>query len=191
MTGRSQSSRLTDSRLADSLTTVGRIGSVYGVQGWVRIQSFTSPPDNLLGYQPWWLKTRHGVKPVELEDSKPHGAGLIAKLAGIDDRESAKLLARVDIAVEASQFPALEPGDYYWHQLQGLQVVTCYQGQTRVLGEVKRLLETGANDVLVVQGDGTTSLDTRERLIPYLPGQVVKSVDLQQQTISVDWDPAF
>lgn len=173
------------------LSTVGRIGTVYGVHGWVRVHSFTSPPENILDYQPWWLKTSHGVKQTEIVDSKFHGKGLVVLLAGIEDREAAKALAQTEIAVDADDFPLLAVGEYYWHQLEGLQVVSHYDGQQTQLGKVKRLLETGANDVLVVQGVKGTDIDNRERLIPYLPDQVVKSVDIEQQVITVDWDPEF
>jgi len=173
------------------LTTVGRIGTVYGVHGWVRVMSYTSPQENILEYQPWWLKTRHGVKQVDILDSKFHGKGLIVLLSGIGDREAAKALAQTEVAVDAVDFPSLDAGEYYWHQLEGLKVISDYQGQQSQLGIVKRLLETGANDVLVVQGIQGTDIDNRERLIPYLPEQVIQSVDLEQHVIIVDWDPEF
>ena len=86
--------------------------------------------------------------------------------------------------------PALDEGEYYWDQLQGLAVYTQFNGERQRLGVVSKLFETGANDVLVVLGDAQ-SIDQRERLVPYVPGQFVLSVDLQAGEILVDWDPEF
>jgi 16S rRNA processing protein RimM len=58
------------------------------------------------------------------------------------------------------------------------------------LGRVSKLLETGANDVLVVQPDDQ-SIDQRERLIPYVPDQFILRVDLGTREMQVDWDPEF
>jgi 16S rRNA processing protein RimM len=175
-----------DSKLID----VGRIAGVYGIKGWLKVQSFTQPADNLFDYYPWWLKTPHGVKQVEVGASRPHGKGYVVQLKGIGDRDVAAQYTGQVIAVEREQLPALEAGDYYWHQLQGLQVISHYQGQPRNLGRVAKLLETGANDVLVVAPDAE-SIDQRERLVPYVPEQYVLSVDLAAGRIGVDWDPEF
>lgn len=163
---------------------------MFGVKGWLKIHSATQPMDNICHYSPWWLKTRHGVKQVEIDDFKPHGQNMVVHIKGVDDRDEAKELCQVDIAVERDQIPDLETGDFYWFQLQGLQVISVYDGQEVVLGKVSHLLETGANDVLVVKGDAD-SLDETERLIPYVPEQYIKDVDLDNQTIKVDWDPEF
>ncbi|NHN36200.1 ribosome maturation factor RimM [Pseudomaricurvus alcaniphilus] len=173
-----------------NLIDVGRITAVYGIKGWVKIHSDTEPADNIFNYTPWWLKTRHGVKCVEVDAHRPHGNGLVAHLKGVDDRDLAEQFCRVSIAVERDQIPQLESGEYYWHQLEGLQVISEFEGQRYALGRVKQMLETGANDVLVVQGE-EGSLDANERLIPYVPGQFVKHIDLGAGTILVDWDPEF
>ncbi len=187
------------------LSTVGRVGSVHGVKGWVKIHSFTSPQEKLLEYRPWLLKTRHGIKEIEVLDSKVQGNGIIALFAGYEDREIAKSLATLEIAVDSALFPALANNEYYWHQLEGLQVVSVYDGSEHRLGRVTKLMETGANDVLVVKGKAEElaedpsvqetnneekSIDSRERLIPYIDS-VVLSVNLDQKQIVVDWDPEF
>ena len=85
-----------------------------------------------------------------------------------------------------SELPALGQGEYYWHQLQGLRV----ESRGSCLGQVDHLLETGANDVLVVKPcEG--SIDSRERLVPWVQGQYVIAVDLEAGVIEVDWDPEF
>ncbi|MCV6613707.1 MAG: ribosome maturation factor RimM [Cellvibrionaceae bacterium] len=178
---------------SSNLVNIGRITGVFGIKGWVKIHSDTEPRENIFEYSPWWLKTRHGVKPVEIDQAKPHGNGLIAHIKGVDDRDIAETYTKVDIAVERAQLPALEEGEYYWHQLVGLKVITEQGPEPLVLGAVQKLLATGANDVLVVKGDveALASLDNKERLLPYVPGQFIKRVDLQAGEIYVDWDPEF
>lgn len=172
------------------LVTVGRIGAVHGVRGWVKIQSFTAPPEQIFAYQPWWLKLPEGEQRMEVADSVVHGNKLVAQLNRIEDREEARRFTQAEIRVDINSFPPLEAGEYYWHQLEGLRVFSDYEGLRVDLGRVIRLLETGANDVLVVRGD-RDSIDKRERLIPYLPEQTVVHVNLTSGEMVVDWDPDF
>lgn len=174
---------------SSNLVNVGRITAVYGIKGWVKVHSYTEPQDNLFSYHPWWIKTPHGVKQIEIDEARPHGDAYVAHIKGVDDRDLAASYTACDIAVERALLPELDEGEYYWHQLEGLAVYTNVGGEQR-LGVVSKMMETGANDVLVVQGDGQ-SIDQRERLIPYVPGQFVVSVDLQAGRILVDWDPEF
>lgn len=160
---------------------VGRIAALYGVRGWVKVFSHTDPRDNILHYQPWLVSingTWHTLKHVE---GRIHQQGIVARLDGYGDREAASALLGCDIAVRPGQLASLVPGEYYWSELIGLEVVTT-EGVT--LGVVEKLLETGSNDVLVVRGE-------RERLLPYLPGRVVAEVDKSAGVIRVDWDPEF
>jgi 16S rRNA processing protein RimM len=170
--------------------TVGRIGPVHGLRGWVKIRSLTVPPEKILEYQPWWLETPWGCETVEVTASTAHGNSLVVQLAAIEDREQAKRYTGAEIQVNAAVLPPLEVGEYYWYQLEGLRVVSDYRGKRCELGRIDRLMETGANDVLVVRG-GQDSVDKRERLIPYLPEQTVKQVDLAGGEMVVDWDPDF
>lgn len=172
------------------LITVGEIVGAYGVKGWVKVKSDTQPENNILQYAPWWLKTRHGVRQVEVDQTKERPQGLVVHLSGLDDRDEAAALRGTQIAVQRDRLPQLDAGEYYWHQLIGLVVTSLWDGSEHVLGKVTSLLETGANDVLVVRG-GPAGLDQRERLVPYLPGDVVKNVDLAQGTMLVEWDPEF
>ena len=173
-----------------SLVNVGRLTAVYGIKGWLKVHSYTEPAENLFDYQPWLLKTAHGIKQVEIDEVRPHGDAFVVHLVGVDDRDQAAAFTAVDIAVNRDQLPELDEGEYYWSQLEGLRVITEFQGTTKDLGKVVKLFETGANDVLVVQGD-EGSVDQRERLIPYVPDQFVLSVDLGKGEIRVDWDPEF
>ncbi|WP_207063650.1 ribosome maturation factor RimM [Motiliproteus sp. SC1-56] len=171
----------------ERLVTLGKVTSVYGVRGWVKIYSHTEPMDNILSYSPWQIKLEGRWQAVEVEQGKRHGKGLVAKLAGSEDREQARRYCGAEIAVERSRLPGLAPGEFYWHQLEKLNVVT-ESGEK--LGRVDHLIPTGSNDVLVVKGNAE-SVDRRERLIPYLPEQVVKEINLETGTIRVDWDPEF
>jgi 16S rRNA processing protein RimM len=173
-----------------NLVNVGRITALFGIKGWVKVHSYTEPPENLFEYHPWWLKTAHGVKKVEIDEARPHGDAFVAHIVGIDDRDIAALYTAVDIAVERDLLPELDDGEYYWSQLEGLAVFTEFSGIRQRLGIVDKMLETGANDVLVVMADAA-SIDQRERLIPYVPEQFVLSVDLSAGEILVDWDPEF
>lgn len=172
------------------LVNIGRITAVYGVKGWVKIHSYTETAEDVFAYNPWWLKTAHGVKQVEVDEARPHGKGFVAHIKGIDNREQAASFTSVDIAVERERLPELDEGEYYWSQLEGLVVITIFDGTPRRLGRVIKLMETGANDVLVVAPDDQ-SIDQRERLIPYVPDQFVLAIDLAAQEMRVDWDPEF
>ena len=170
----------------EDLIVLGKITSVHGVRGEVKIYSFTDPIDNLLGYPAWTLKRDGEVKQVELVSGRLQGKILVAKLKGLDDREVARTFAGFDICVPRALLPDLDDGEYYWHQLEGLKVIDL-QGQ--LLGRIDHLLETGANDVMVVK-PCPGSLDDRERLLPYTE-QCVQKVDLAAGEMRVDWDADF
>lgn len=173
-----------------NLVNVGRITAVFGIKGWVKVHSYTEPQDNLFNYRPWLLKTPHGIKEIEIDEARPHGDAYVAHIKGVDDRNLAETFTKCDIAVGREELAELDDGEFYWHQLEGLRVVSQFEGQQLDFGVVSKILETGANDVLVVQGD-SQSMDQKERLVPYVPGQFVLSVDLDAATILVDWDPEF
>lgn len=165
--------------------TVGKIGAPYGVRGWVKVHSFTELMENLLDYEPWYLGKESGSSQnwieAPLEEAKIHGKGIIAKFKGCEDRDAATRLRGRDIAIRRDQLPEPVAGEYYWIDLEGLEVRTL-DGVT--LGVVDHMLATGANDVMAVIGE-------RERLIPYVMGHIVHEVDIEAGIITVDWDPEF
>lgn len=169
------------------LIIVGKITSVYGVRGWFKVHSYTEPMENILHFPRCWLRNGRNWKSFELDGGRRHGKGLIAHIKGIDDRDRALDFCQREIAVDGDDMPQLSEGDYYWHQLQGLQVVGEFAGQIFDFGKVLRLMETGANDVMVAGG----GKDQRERLIPYLPGDYIRDIDLDAGVITVNWDPEF
>jgi 16S rRNA processing protein RimM len=165
----------------DDLIIMGRVSGLFGVRGWLKIYSHTSPREGIVHYKDWYLKLGDGWKRYELIAGRSQGKGVVVQLQGINDRDLAATLVNADIAVKREQLPALQPGEFYWTDLQGLRVVNLEGVE---LGVVSHLFETGANDVLVVRGE-------RERLIPYTTGEAIRGVDLEQGQITVDWDPAF
>ncbi|MGL6162641.1 ribosome maturation factor RimM [Microbulbifer sp.] len=169
------------------LVTAGRITAVYGVRGWVKVHSYTEPMDNILQFPEWWLEGGDGWEPLQIDGGRRHGKGLIAHIKDVDDRDRAARYCQRDIAIRSDAMPPLAEGEYYWHQLEGLRVVSEFEGRSCDFGRVERLMETGANDVLVVRGRE----DGRERLIPYLPGEYITDIDLDSGVITVVWDPAF
>jgi len=158
---------------------LGHIAGVHGIRGWVKIHSLTEPREAIFEYQPWLLGEPQ--KAVRVSEGKKHGNRLIALLEDIDTREQAEALIGKEIRVYREQLPELSGGQYYWADLVGL-AVRLEDG--RNLGRIESILATGANDVMVVKGD-------RERLIPFVTDQYVKSVDLDAGIVLVDWDPDF
>ena len=188
--------------MADAKRVIlGRIGKVHGIKGWLRLQAYTESPEALLGYRHFQAEkpdakdstSSQGTadsqnRPLEMDDCRQQTGGvLLAHFKGYDAPEMARALSGLELTVAADALPPLQAGTYYWHQLQELRVVN-RQGQD--FGSVVRLLETGANDVLVVQPDAH-SIDSRQRLIPYLPGRAVTKVDLASGTITVDWQADY
>ena len=171
---------------AEDLVVLGKIVSVHGVRGEVKVYSFTDPVNNVLDYQRWTLRRDGEVKQVELASGRLQGKVLVAKLKGLDDREVALTYAGFEICVPRSELPELGNGEFYWYQLEGLRVID-QAGQ--LLGKIDHLFETGANDVMVVK-PCSGSLDDRERLLPYTE-QCVLSIDLAAGEMRVDWDADF
>jgi 16S rRNA processing protein RimM len=167
--------------LSERHINVGKISGVFGIKGWVKVFSFTDPRENILTYSPWLLKKNDQTKMVSIVDGQLQGKTIVAQLAGIDDRSQAESFMGWDVFIIQDQLPKAAKGEYYWSDLIGLNVETIDNVQ---LGVVDSLLETGANDVLIVQGD-------RERVIPFLQGQTIISVDLDAGKMIVDWDPEF
>ena len=160
---------------------VGEIAGVFGIKGWVKVYSHTDPPRNILVYSPWTLTNSVGSKQFKVLSGSIHGSYVVAHLEGVDDRDEALKLKSSKILVPKDQFPPLEQGRYYWAELVGLSV-TNLEGFE--LGTIVEMKETGANDVIVAKAE-------RERLIPFVIGQYVKYINLNEGTMLVDWDVDF
>lgn len=155
---------------------VGHITGVQGLQGWVRVFSDTSPRENIVNYSPWMLKSGGDIQTLEVE-GRLQGRLVLAKLAGIESRDQAAELVGNKIYIWPEQLPELDQDEYYWSDLIGMQVESI---QAEALGRVDDMMETGANDVMVVKGD-------RDRLIPFVIDDIVQKVDLANRRIIVDW----
>ncbi|XKM14203.1 ribosome maturation factor RimM [Orbaceae bacterium ac157xtp] len=172
----------------ENLIIVGKLGSSYGIRGWLRVFSFTEVPDSIFNYTPWYINRAGVWQEIKVEGFKPHNQDMIVKLKGIDDRDNANTLTNVEIYVDTQVLPNLEQGDFYWKDLIGCKVLT---DKGYDLGQVVDLMETGSNDVLVVKANLKDAFGAKERLIPYVDEQFIKQVDLATKQIIVDWDPAF
>jgi 16S rRNA processing protein RimM len=157
---------------------LGRIAGLFGIRGWVKVYSYTEPREAVLDYPRWLLSGRDGWREATVAEGQRHGKTIIARIDGYADRDEAAELIGAEIAVRREELPATQGGQFYWSDLEGLRVV--HRDGTE-LGSVAYLLETGANDVMVVQGE-------QERLIPFVMDEVVLGVDLAEGRIDVDWE---
>lgn len=175
------------SNASDTLI-IGKIGAPYGVKGWVKITTYTDEVTGVFDYSPWLLGPEGQLKTAEVDQWRTHNKGVVAKLIGVDDRDQAEAIKNLEISIKADQLPELADDDFYWRDLVGMKVVT-EQGYN--LGTVKEMFETGSNDVMLVKANINDAFGQKERMIPYLFDDVIKQVDKAENTIKVDWDPAF
>jgi 16S rRNA processing protein RimM len=160
---------------------IGRFGAVYGVQGWLRVQSFTEPAGNLFSYQNWHIQNAQKQwQPLALENTKAHGKGYVAKIKGCNDRDLAKAYTNKEIAILKTELPDLGSDEYYWSDLVGCDVTNL---QNESLGTVTQVFDTTSNDVFVVEGE-------LRQLIPHT-ATAVQSIDIKTKKIIVDWDKDF
>lgn len=163
------------------MVIMGKIVAAHGIKGWVKIQTYTEYLDSLLDYDTWYIGKEEAWRPVEVLEAEVHSKVLVARLEGVDDRTAAERYKGQLIAVPRSELPEEEEGEYYWSDLIGLKVLNLAGEE---LGTVDTLMETGANDVLVVKGG------SGELLIPFIES-VIGKVDLEQKTIRVDWQADY
>ena len=164
------------------LILLGRIHGAFGVRGELKLESFTEPARGILRYQPWLLRDAQG-REREVADARGREThkGIVATLPGIEDRDAAEALRGTEVWVPRSALPPPSPGEYYWVDLEGLRVVNT-DGVD--FGTVSHLFATGANDVLVARGE-------RERMIPFLEPDYIRSVDFEAGLVTVEWDAGF
>ena len=165
----------------DDLLELGKVSGVFGVKGWVKVHSYTDPREGITDYSSWHILQNGVWREVQLEAGQRQGKTVIAKLEGVDDRDQAMLLTGAKIAIRQDQLEALDEDEYYWRDLEGLRVVNTDGIE---LGIIDHMMETGANDVMVVKGD-------QQRLIPFTLGHAVEKVDLSAGVVTVDWDADF
>ncbi|MEM7563150.1 MAG: ribosome maturation factor RimM [Pseudomonadota bacterium] len=162
------------------LICVGHILGAQGLKGWVKVFSNTSPRANIVKYSPWLVEQESGLSPFEVS-GREQGKQVLAKLDNIDDRNQAESLIGSKLFIHVDQLPALGKDEYYWSDLIGMKVESL---QSEPLGIVDSMIETGADDVMVLKGE-------QERLIPFVLEKIVKSVDLENRRMIVDWSPEY
>ncbi|AWB67973.1 ribosome maturation factor RimM [Saccharobesus litoralis] len=167
---------------------LGKLGAVYGIKGWLKVVAYTDYAEDIFNYSHWLIGRDDSWQEAEVVEWRRHNKGLIAKLAHVDVREKAQLLTGMEIAVLSEQLPELDEGEFYWRDLVGMAVVN-KQGYN--MGQVKSLMETGSNDVLVVKANHNDAFGKTERLIPFVESQTIEQVDQEQRVITVDWDADF
>lgn len=167
--------------VAEGKVIMGRVTGPFGVRGWVKVFSDTEPRERIVDFGTVWLRRGDSWREIKITSGQRQGKGVVVAFEGIDERDAAVALTGAEIAVDRDRLEPPAEGEYYWADLIGLEVVNL-EGLT--LGRLDHLIATGANDVMVVRGE-------RERLIPWVPGDVVKEVDQGAGRLTVDWDPDF
>lgn len=166
--------------MKDDLIVLGKLGSSYGVNGFIKVVSFTDPVEKILDYAPLYLKKTTALHDLIYTEHKVFKNGnIIIKLEGVDNPEDARLLTGSEILVSRSALPDPNQGSYYWHDLAGLNVTSKDGG---LLGKVDYLFNAGASDIIVVK-----PVSGKDILIPYVD-HVVLEVNLSEGYIKVDWD---
>ena len=161
---------------------LGRIVGAFGIRGQIKIESWTEPRDAIFRYQPWILRDALGnERQFDGARGKESGKHLVATFPEVTDRDVVEAMRGTDIYVLRSALPPPKVGEFYWIDLEGFRVVNV-EGVD--FGTVSHLFSTGANDVLFVRGD-------RERMVPFVEPDFVKSIDFEGGLITVDWDPDF
>ena len=164
----------------DKKLLVGKINGFFGLQGWVKVFSYTSPRSNILNYSPWSIKFEDIFQEIDVIKGREQSKTIVAHIKGIDNREDSQKFIGKDVYIDKDKLPELKEGKYYWHELIGFKVINKNQEN---LGVVDYFVETGANDVLVVRGK-------KEHWIPYIEPFLI-SIDAQNKEILVDWDKDF
>lgn len=158
---------------------IGRVAGLFGVQGAVKVYSYTEPRGQILDYEPWYIETRGAWQPLRRTAAGYAGKGIVARFTGFTDRDHAARLLGAEIAIERVQLPALTEDEVYQLDLIGLEART---PAGVALGRVVNVLSTAAHDVLVIDGD-------RQRLVPFVRGIYVQRIDLESGCIELDWHP--
>jgi 16S rRNA processing protein RimM len=166
---------------------MAHVQAPYGVQGWVRIRSFSGEPASMLKYEHWWLRPAgsDAWREVARVGGRMHSGSVLALLEGVATREAALALRGAEIGVPRGAMPALPHGEIYWADLVGLLVVN---REGLALGQVVAVQEYGGHPVMrVAPGAGERQA---ERLIPFVAAHV-DGVDLPARRIDVDWQPDY
>ncbi|MCH9645465.1 MAG: ribosome maturation factor RimM [Proteobacteria bacterium] len=168
---------------------IGQINGLFGVQGWVKIFSHAHPRKNILTYKPWHVQVEGVWTTLEVVKGREQGKTIVAQLKDVNDREIARSFIGTELYIKKSQLPKLPKGEYYWDELTGLEVVNC---QNVVLGNIAYLVDTGSNQVMVINGkkESPSRVDSKEHWVPYIEPFLI-SIDMDKRRVLVDWDENF
>ncbi|BGI50776.1 MAG: ribosome maturation factor RimM [Arsenophonus endosymbiont of Ceratovacuna japonica] len=167
---------------------LGKLGTAYGIHGWIKVFSFTKYNEDIFKYQPWFIQHLKQWKKLKIEKWKNHNNNFIIKINNINDRNDANLITNCKIIINSLQLPKLKNNEYYWKDLIGYKVITV-KGYN--LGYVQNLMETVSNDVLIIKSNKKDTFNINKRLIPFIDKQVIKNINICTKIIKVDWDPSF
>ena len=163
----------------DKKIYLGKITGAHGIKGWLKIQSFSSPPENILNYPQWIINNQGEEDFYSIEQGRKQNKKIVVKLENIDDRNTAESLINSKILILRSDLPKLSNENYYWSDLVGLSVLN---SEEKVIGKIESLIETGANDVMVI-----ITLKDERILIPFVMHEIIKEVSVEQNYIKIDW----
>lgn len=166
---------------ADDWIVIGRFGRAHGVKGFITVHSFADPAAAIKDYLPWYIRQDNERLPLQISEVRVQDKLILAKIEHIDDRDKVSEYTNVDIEILRSALPKLMSGDYYWHELIGMQVINIAD---EPLGVVVDLLSTGTHDVLIVDGE-------KRHLIPYVLDKFITKIDGDKKIIIADWDKDF
>lgn len=158
------------------LIAVGRISGTHGIKGQLRLHSYSGNLETLRAVEEVVFQLPGGEKRhCRLKRAVLHGTRILLTVEGVDTIEDAELLAGAELLVQQDQLPETGDDEYYWKDLIGLSVST---SDGVMLGKITRIMETGANDVYLVE-DGK-----REYLIPAI-ADVIQRVDLTSGVMTI------
>lgn len=167
---------------------LGRVSGAWGVRGWIRVTPFNDPRDSILiGQRRWWLRGRSGSRALEILQARAHGDEIVARLDGVDDRESAQALKGSEVLVSRAAFPETPPGEVYWIDLIGCAV---RNPGGEPLGVVVAVDEFGAHPVLRLDTTDAAGKPGPQRLIPFIPERILE-IDLAGRQLVADWEPDY
>lgn len=164
----------------DKTINIGKVIGLHGVKGWLKILSFSSPPENIFNYKSLIISNKYINQIFHIEDSRKQGKKILIKLDNIDDRTSAESLKESDIYIQRSDLPQLSEDTYYWEDLLGFNV---FNQNNIKIGNVDSFIETGSNDVLIVK-----TAKNKNILIPFIMNKSIKIVNIESHYITVDWE---
>ena len=159
------------------MVELGRVVGAFGIKGWVRLRSYTDPPEGILRYRQWHI----GGREWKVVEGRGQPEGVVAALEGLQDRDAAAALRGAVVEVPRSALPKPKRGEFYWTDVLGSEVVSTTGAK---LGTLASVTSNGAQDVMVVTGEV-------ERLIPFVVGPIVQNVDPVAKRITVEWDPKW